>query len=69
MGGVLTREAEQRGNMSGPNRLQADQADSGNSMVAVPFGSKTRRQLSLQDIRRDPEIDENPAANHALDDG
>src|SRR4030095_9957998 len=66
--GGLPRDAAEVRNESRANRVQADQADSGDGVALMKLRAKARWKLGLHDARLNPEVHEYASPNHALDD-
>jgi hypothetical protein len=56
MRSVLAGEAQHPGKALRPDVLEADQADASDSVTVVQLWPERRRELTLNDLRLDPEV-------------
>lgn len=62
---VLTGETENGREAGGPDLFQADQTNAGDRIGTLQLRTKWIRQQSLNNIRIDPKVDEQPPLNYA----
>jgi len=69
MRGVLAGESHRPRDERRPDLLQPDQADAGDGMIALELGRQAFGQDSLNHLRVDPEVHEQPALDDSTNGG